>query len=79
MQIHDSFHVRVFKFKLGRITGANIFQENKLEILVSQHAEDRGTTAMVTHKLSNRLQSFRQAIRIQAHFCYGPGRRSFIE
>ncbi len=50
MQIHHSFHVRVFK--LGLITGtvSKIFQENNLEILVSQHAEDRGTTVRVTHK-----------------------------
>jgi hypothetical protein len=29
---------------------SKIFQEKNLEILVSQHAEDRGTTAIVTHK-----------------------------
>ena len=56
MQIHDSFHFRVFK--LGRITDwqsgtvSKIFQEKNLEILVSQHAEDRGTTARVTHKVN---------------------------
>ena len=31
---------------------SKIFQEKNLEILVSQHAEDRGTTARVTHKLN---------------------------
>jgi hypothetical protein len=29
---------------------SKIFQEKNLEILVSQHAEDRGTTDRVTHK-----------------------------
>jgi hypothetical protein len=29
---------------------SKIFQEKNLEILVSQHAEDRGTTARVTHR-----------------------------
>ena len=34
------------------MTVSKIFQEKNLEILVSQHAEDRGTTARVTHKLN---------------------------
>jgi hypothetical protein len=36
-------------------TVSKIFQEKNLEILVSQNAEDRGTTARVTHWLTGKL------------------------